>query len=34
VVSNRLKNVQTPIPDTPVYYTPAHSTPSSWFIQG
>ena len=33
VVSNRLKNVPNPIPDTPVYYTPAHGNPPSWFIQ-
>ncbi|NYE74313.1 ABC transporter substrate-binding protein [Microlunatus parietis] len=33
VINNRLKNVQTPIPDTPVYYTPAHANPPTWFIQ-
>ncbi|MFC7621258.1 ABC transporter substrate-binding protein [Microlunatus sp. GCM10028923] len=33
VISNRLKNVQTPVPDTPVYYTPAHANPPTWFLQ-
>ncbi len=33
VISDRLKNVQAPIPDTPVYYTPAHANSPTWFIQ-